>query len=87
MQKHTTAQVDTLHNHDIAQAGYACGSLDRACHARNAMHSDSMHSVVIYGYKEYILACSMLFRLARGYTHPHDYALGVKRSSATMQCK
>lgn len=27
----------TLHNHDIAQAGYACGCLDRACHARNAM--------------------------------------------------
>ena len=54
---------------------------------KNAMHSDSMHSVVIYGYKEYIFACSMLFRLARGYTHTHDYALGVTRSSAAMRCK
>ena len=76
-----------LHNHDIAQVGYACGCLDRACHARNAMHSDSMLSVVIYGYEEYIFACSMLFRLAGGYTQTHEYASGVTRSSAAMRCK
>ena len=46
-----------------------------------------MHSVVMNDYKKHVLARNMLFRLARGYTHTLDYAMGITRSSPAMQCE